>query len=161
MTTNDAGLPALHYLPISTHLAARVRQTRKDDFGHDAVVYRDAAPCRVCLRIGAVPENLLLLSYRPLDDCNPYAEVGPIFIHEDPCEPYSAFDAFPEDFVSREVVIRAYDREGRIAAAMVAQPGLGADAAAEFLRNPEIAEVHVRHVSYTCYDFKIVRASQG
>ena len=46
------------------------------------------------------------MSYQPLPDTNPYAEIGPIFIH------------------------------ARV----------------------EIAEVHVRHRSYTCYDFKVVRA---
>jgi hypothetical protein len=31
--------------------------------------------------------------------------------------------------------------------------------AREFFERDEVAEIHVRHTSYTCYDFKIVRAT--
>ncbi|MDB5094299.1 MAG: hypothetical protein JWO85_2400 [Candidatus Eremiobacteraeota bacterium] len=153
-----AGTLKLRYVPIPAEIAESARRTRRDAFGHDLEVQRDTGPCRVCLRISEGPENVLLLSYQPLPDRNPYAEVGPIFIHEHECAPYTAFDAFPEDFAARELVLRAYDRGGRIFDAAVAPSGEGARVAAEFLSNADIHEVHVRHTSYTCFDFKIVRA---
>ncbi len=148
----------LRYVPVPVEIAENVRRTRRDTFGHAVEVYRDTGPCRVCLRISTAPENFLLLSYRPLPDRNPYAEVGPIFIHEHDCAPYSAVHAFPEDFVPRELVLRAHDGEGRIFDAVVAPCGEGPRVAAEFLSNADVREVHVRHTSYTCFDFKIVRA---
>ena len=111
----------------------------------------------MCLRISKEPEEFLLISYQPLPDRNPYAEIGPIFIHARDCEPYATLDEFPQDFLQRQLVLRAYDRDGRIADAVVAEPGDGSNAAARFLSDDRIAEVHVRHTSYTCYDFKIVR----
>jgi hypothetical protein len=83
----------------------------------------------------------------------------PIFIHVRECEPYGMPEVFPSHFSQRELVVRAYDRDGRIADAVVAQPGEAPAAAARFLSDRNIAEVHVRHTSYTCFDFKIVRAS--
>jgi hypothetical protein len=158
-TSTTAGTLTLQYVPIPLEIAQEARRTRRDAFGHDIEVYRDTGPCRVCLRISTSPENLLLLSYQPLPDRNPYAEVGPIFIHEHECVPYNSLDAFPEDFASRELVLRAYDGNGRIFDAAVAPSGEGARVATEFLTNAAVHEVHVRHTSYTCFDFKIVRAS--
>ncbi|MGZ3548382.1 MAG: DUF1203 domain-containing protein [Vulcanimicrobiaceae bacterium] len=117
----------------------------------------DTGPCRSCLRYSDEPEPFILMSYRPLADRNPYAEIGPIFVHANACEPYSRLDAFPETFSSRPLVLRAYDHKGFIATAEVAAAGDAPRIAAGFLSDPNIAEVHVRHISYTCYDFKIVR----
>jgi hypothetical protein len=147
----------LRFSPIPAAVAAEARQTRKDRFGHDLKVYRDRAPCRVCLRISEEPEDLILLSYRPLPDRTPYAEIGPIFIHEHECAPYERFDVLPEDFRSRALVLRAYDGDGAIVDAAVAAPGEAESLASTFFANAAVAEVHVRHTTYTCFDFKIER----
>jgi hypothetical protein len=157
IATNDVQM--LRYVPIPREIADEARRTRKDRFGHDVQVLMETGPCRSCLRIAEEPEEFLLLSYQPLADRNPYAEIGPIFIHARECEPYSAPDEFPADFAERRLVVRAYDRDGRIADAVVAEPGEAPAAAAQFLSDANIAEIHVRHTSYTCFDFRIVRAS--
>lgn len=149
--------PTLQYLPIPLDVAERARRSRKDEFGHVVDVYLDRGPCRVCLRIPTTLEELLLISYKPLADRNPYAEIGPIFIHAHDCVPYDSPDAFPDDFVDRELVIRAYDAHGRIFDATVAAPNEAERHAKQFLSNPAVEEVHVRHRSYTCFDFKIMR----
>jgi hypothetical protein len=146
----------MKYMPIPQDIAEQARKTLRDGFGHPLQVERNQAPCRSCLRISKEPEDLILLSYQPLPDTNPYAEVGPIFIHAHACTPYNA-DAFPEDFLERELVVRAYNHEGRIADAVVAAPGKAEDAATAFFADERIAEVHIRHTSYTCYDFKVTR----
>lgn len=156
MTTTTIAL-SLAYLAIPDEIARLARQRLLDGYGHRLHVERNQAPCRSCLRISKEPEDLILLSYQPLRDTNPYAEVGPIFVHADECEPYRSRE-FPADFLERELVVRAYNLEGRIADAVVAAPGEAERAAAAFLASAHITEVHVRHRSYTCFDFKIVRA---
>jgi hypothetical protein len=94
-------IDSLNYLAIPEEVAAEARATMRDRFGHDVQRVSDTGPCRVCLRIAQQPEELLLLSYRPLPDAGPYAEIGPIFIHAQPCEPYASTTAFPEDFAQR------------------------------------------------------------
>jgi Protein of unknown function (DUF1203) len=149
----------LRYLSIPHEIAQEARATRTDRFGHALHVTKERAPCRLCLRIPQQPEELILLSYQPLPDTTPYAEIGPIFIHADGCEPYARQESFPQDFAPRSLVLRAYGLHGEIVDAVVAQPGQAPQRAAEFLSDPRVAEVHVRHDSYTCFDFKIVRAS--
>jgi Protein of unknown function (DUF1203) len=150
---------ALQFLPIPAEIAREARTLRRDRFGHALSVTTTQAPCRLCLRISKSPEELILLSYQPSKDTGPYAEIGPIFIHAEECEPYADLERFPEDFAARQLVLRAYGYDGRIADAAVVDPGLATVRAAQFLSDPAIEEVHVRHVSYTCYDFKIVRAA--
>lgn len=149
--------PTLQFLPIPLEVAENARRTRKDEFGHELEVQTAAVPCRVCLRISTSPENVILLSYQPLPDRNPYAEIGPIFIHAHDCDPYDSTHTFPKDSSQRQLVIRAYDWNGRILDATVARPGAAEQVATEFLSNLDVDEVHVRQASYTCFDFKIVR----
>jgi hypothetical protein len=156
MTTTPIAL-SLAYLPIPDEIAALARQTLLDGYGHQLHVERNQAPCRSCLRISKEPEDLILLSYQPLPDTNPYAEIGPIFIHAHECAPYRSCE-FPADFLERELVVRAYNLDARIADAVVTAPGHAAGASAAFLADDRIAEVHVRHRSYTCFAFKVVRA---
>ena len=110
------------------------------------------------MQITEPTDEVLLLSYRPLDDNTPYAEIGPIFIHANNCRPYEFASTFPPAFFERELVLRAYDYEGRIFDAKVAPRGEAERIATSFLALPDVREVHVRHTSYTCFDFKITRA---
>lgn len=147
----------MKYIPIPSDVAEQARRTLRDDFGHQLSVERNQGPCRLCLGLSEEPEDLILLSYQPLADTNPYAEIGPIFIHPYACTPYRA-DAFPPDFLERELVVRAYDTNGRITDATVAAPGEAQAASAAFLTDDNVAEVHVRSRSYTCFLFKVERS---
>jgi hypothetical protein len=150
-------MSSLQYVAIPEKIATQAREALVDRFGHHLQVVRDKAPCRVCLRISNELEELILFSYQPLPDTGPYAEIGPIFIHAHPCTPYSDTDVFPVDFAERRLVLRAYSLDGRIADAVVAEPGQAPARAGELLRREDVAEIHVRHESYTCFDFKILR----
>ncbi|MDQ6929425.1 MAG: DUF1203 domain-containing protein [Candidatus Eremiobacteraeota bacterium] len=160
MTTTlhpNASSVSLAYVPISHDIAERARRTRRDDFGHALDIRKEFGPCRVCLRVSTEPEDFLLMSYRPLRDSGPYAEIGPVFIHARECAPYATPEIFPADFACRDLVLRAYNAAGEIVDAAVAKAGEHRALAASFLSDPHIEEVHVRHTSYTCYDFKILR----
>ena len=146
----------MKYTPIPQDVAEQARQTLHDGFGHQLRIERNQGPCRVCLGFSKEPEDLILLSYQPLADTNPYAEIGPIFIHPHKCAPYGS-RAFPAAFLDRELVVRAYDADGRITDATVAAPGEAQAASAAFLANTDVAEVHVRSRSYTCFLFKVER----
>ncbi len=148
----------LKFLPIPLELANEARATMTDRFGHRLHITKTMAPCRLCLRISKAPQDFILLSYQPLPDTGPYAEIGPIFIHADPCEPYPDSQTFPQDFASRPLVLCSYNRAGEIHESLVAEAGEGELRANELLGDLAAVEVHVRHVSHTCFDFKIVRS---
>ena len=156
MTTETAAA-RLRYLPIPEEIAGEARRTLRDRFGHQLRVVKERGPCRLCLRISPNDEDHILLSYQPLPDTGPYAEIGPIFVHAGDCTPYASIDQFPGDFISRRLVLRAYGKDGGIVDATIADPGRAPAIAAAFLDDDDVSEVHVRHESYTCFDFKIVR----
>ena len=158
MKTQTNVATRLRYEAIPTEIAREARTALRDRFGHALSAAKTKAPCRHCLKISREPEDLILLSYQVLPDDGPYAEIGPIFVHARPCERYGDAETFPPDFVERPLVLRAYDRAGAILDATVAEPGTAPAVASRFLEDERVAQVHVRHVSYTCYDFKIVRA---
>ena len=152
----DAIAP-LRYVAIPPEIAQEARCTRVDRFGHRLSVVSEFGPCRVCLRIEPAPSEFILLSYQPLPDRGPYAEIGPIFIHAEPCKPYAQTTQFPADFASRRLILRAYGHDGAILDAKIAPPGEAPAVATALLTDESVAEIHVRHVSYTCFDFKIFR----
>ena len=150
----------LKVVGIPTEAAERARTTQRDDFGHDLhpEIIQNTAPCRHCLRIAQPGEKMLLLSYRPFAaDFGPYSEIGPIFIHADACERYREERVIPADFDARELVIRAYNHQHAIYDSTIASPGMALQRAAAFLEDPNVAYVHARHTTYTCFDFQIER----
>ena len=70
----------------------------------------DGVPCRHCQRDVAAGEPYLILAYRPFPEPQPYAEVGPIFLHEEPCERYPSTDATPRMFMKpgRRYLLKGY-----------------------------------------------------
>jgi hypothetical protein len=119
-----------------------------------------ANPCRHCLGLIAHGEPKLVLSYRPFDGpAQPYAETGPIFLHDADCARYDSA-AMPAWFAFLDpAAIRGYDAHDWIryeTGAIVRGAELAA-AAAEILADPDIAYVHVRS-KYGCFQCRVDRA---
>ena len=142
---------------------ARVWATGRDDLGNavEQMVNREAggAPLRCCLREAEVGERIALIGYGPFDRPGPYAEVGPVFIHAEPCAGCGETGRYPEAFRHRRQVFRAYDAGGRMVYggnAMV--EGRDAEAAiARIFADPAVAFIHSRNVLAGCYMFAIHR----
>ena len=69
----------------------RIRCGGPDAYGQPAltrVAEGLANPCRHCLGLIAEGQEKLVLAYRPFTSSQPYAETGPIFLHQDACERY-------------------------------------------------------------------------
>src|SRR5213595_191460 len=73
----------------------------------------DTGPCRSCLTVFVPGEGRLLFSYAPNECDHPYNEIGPIYIHERECQPYTAYDAFPVELRTRQsITLRCYASDG-------------------------------------------------
>ena len=85
-------------VPLSASYAAKIRETRKDDYGHNVIerIATGKGPCRVSLKpfITGV-DTRLLLSHSPFDMDNVFNQPGPIFINKENVEPYSDIHRFP------------------------------------------------------------------
>ena len=117
-------------------------------------------PCRHCLTQVASGEPYLVFAYRPFPALQPYAELGPIFLHAKQCPRYAPESSVPPMFLAwPRLLIRGYGSDDRIVygtGQIVATDEL-AHAADTLLARPDIAYVHARSASNNCYQCRIER----
>ena len=145
--------------PLPTAVAESARLVAASgQSDHKAIVADSphAYPCRHCLRWADPGETMILFPFQSIPAGAPYAESGPIFVHQEPCERYSAIDAYPAAFRQGRVV-RGYNAQNEIIAAELPngdpEPVLEA-----MLADLEISFLHVRSVTHGCYTMKVERA---
>jgi len=159
--TADELTSTLVFEPIPSGVLEKIRAERIDEAGNQLTSQVDnegGSPLRCCLRETRPGELVLLIAYTPPGTSGPYAERGPVFVHQDPCEGYRSSHLYPPGLNHRQQVVRAYDHDGRIADGVLAGNG---DHAVTVIRGmlarPDVALVHLRNVGYGCYNFAVRR----
>lgn len=117
-------------------------------------------PCRHCLDDIAEGAPMLVLAHRPFPAPQPYAELGPIFLHAEDCPRYAETAAVPAMFLRREaILLRGYGADDRIVygTGRVIPTGEIAPLARHLFQRPEIAYIHLRSASNNCYQCRIER----
>jgi len=145
-------------VPIRTDIAEAARHQAEVGAPDHAFVTADSPngfPCRHCLRWAQPGERMILFPFAAIASGRPYSESGPIFVHAERCDRYSATDEFPSEFRSGRV-LRAYDARCNIIAAVANEDGPEA-VIERFLQQPETAFVHVRSASHGCYTMEVER----
>ena len=146
-------------VPLATEVAETARRVAASGAPDHAVVTVDSPrgyPCRHCLRWAQPGEQVILFPFASIPPGRPYSESGPIFVHAEPCERYSATGEFPADFRNGRVM-RAYNSKNDMIDAEVVN-GTEPEAIIEkLLQNPETAFVDARSVTRGCYTFRIQR----
>jgi hypothetical protein len=147
---------------IDSEFVDHVRAAGEDANGQRALrtpAIGSANPCRHCLQLIAEGDDKLVLAYRPFARLQPYAEVGPIFLHRRACQRYEA-ERLPAWFAAlRPALIRGYGHDDWIryeTGNVVA----GSDLAAECVRiltDPDVAYVHIRS-KFNCFQCRVDRA---
>jgi uncharacterized protein DUF1203 len=117
--------------------------------------------CRACLELTREDEPVLLLSHRPFATDGPYAERGPVFVHERPCRFRGDENAYPAEFPRRHAVLRAYSDADEIVDAEVVGDRRVEDVIASLIARPTVAYLHARNDAYGCYMFRIEPARAG
>jgi len=118
-------------------------------------------PCRHCLTEIPESEEMLILSYRPFDKINPYAETGPIFLCASQCKRHAESNALPAMFKEWEkILIRGYNNEDRIVygSGSVIEMSKVEATARQIFKDKQVAYIHMRSASYNCYQGQIERA---
>jgi Protein of unknown function (DUF1203) len=119
-----------------------------------------SAPCRHCLTLVHPGEGYLVLAHRPFSAAQPYAETGPIFLHERACDRHPDCGDPPRLLLrARQLIARAYSADERIIYGIggVIAPDRLAETAADLLERPEAAFVHVRFAATNCFACRIDR----
>jgi len=147
---------------VDTTYVDAIRSGGTDANGQTAVTRAAlgaANPCRHCLGLIAEGERKLVLAYRPFSRMQPYAEVGPIFLHTKKCDRYES-DRLPAWFrYLQPAIIRGYGHDDWIRYETgTVVPGEELAAVCEgILSNPEVAYVHIRS-KYNCFQCRVDRA---
>ena len=122
----------------------------------------DGVPCRHCLGYVGAGEPYLVLAYRPFPAPQPYAEIGPVFLHAEQCPAYAAAEDLPPRHRNggSPQILRGYGADHRIVygTGRVVQPADIEAAAAAILADPGVAYVHMRSAANNCFTLRIDRA---
>ncbi len=111
--------------------------------------------CRHCLTLSLPGEAVFLASHRPFETDHPFAERGPVFVHERECPRYPDDGPYPPGFPKRSAVLRAYDAaEAQVESRLVGDEGVDAVIAA-LLADARTAFVHARNAAEGCFMFRI------
>lgn len=149
-----------HIVPLPAEIADAARRAVNAGAADHALITVDStesSPCRRCLRWAQPGERVVLFPYSAIPAGHPYSETGPIFVHADDCQPYSATNEYPADFRNGRV-FRAYDSNFNIIDAQLLN-GSEPEAMIENLfENPDTVFVDVRSGTRGCFTFRVQRA---
>ena len=147
-------------VPLPTEIADAARRAVDAGAADHALVTVDepgSAPCRHCLRWAQPGERVILFPYAAIPSGHPYSEIGPIFVHANECQRYSATNEYPVDFRNGRV-FRAYDSKYNIIDAQIVNGDEPEVAFESLFKNPDTAFVDVRSITRGCFTFRVQRA---
>lgn len=156
-------MPSIVYRAMPTHHARAFQMGAPDANGQIPerhVSDGGGVPCRHCLTEIPAGETYLILAYRPFRAPQPYAEIGPIFLHAEPCTRHPDVATAPVMFLGSErLLMKGYGANDRIiygTGAVVDTREMDAYAA-KLLQRDDVAYVHARSARNNCYQVRIDR----
>jgi len=152
-------------VPISEEYAAKIRQTHKDDFGHEVTLQlaTGKGPCRVSLKPFVVGKDTrMLLSHSPFTVDNAFNQPGPVFINREPVKAYADIYRFPPeikaDKKSFPISLIGYDQQQRMVfTRLVGDDDIDLLIPEIFEAHTEIEYLHARNAQAACFICKIER----
>ena len=147
-------------IPLPTEIADAARVAVNEGRADHALITVDSpgsSPCRHCLRWAQPGERVILFPYTAIPTGQPYSETGPIFVHANECQRYSATNEYPADFRNGRV-FRAYDSKYNIIDAQVVEGSEPEPVIESLFQNPNTAFVDARSVTRGCFTFRVQRA---
>ncbi len=151
---------SIRFVALDSALVHTLQAGGRDANGQEPehLVAKGGEPCRHCLRPIAAGETMLVVAHRPFPAPQPYAELGPIFLHATSCAQGGGAE-LPQFLQSPRYIVRGYNSADRIVygtGAIIDTPAIPAHAAA-MLENDTIAYCHVRSATNNCYHCRIER----
>lgn len=115
-------------------------------------------PCRVSLEDAEPGERVLLLPFEHQSARTPYRASGPIFVRETAATAVDRVGEVPPALAVRLLSLRAYDADGMMLDADVAEGAVLEPLLARFFADGAVAYVHAHYARRGCYAARIERA---
>jgi Protein of unknown function (DUF1203) len=115
-------------------------------------------PCRVSLRDAPAGDSVLLLNFEHLPTSSPYRSRYAIYVREYAVDAHPDVDEVPEIMQRRPLALRAFDRDGMLIAATLAQDETLVPAIARLLGDSRAQTLHVHNAMHGCYVAQVARA---
>ncbi len=132
---------------LAAHNAVRVTATKKPGY-----------PCRITLEDAEPGETLILLNHVSHDVATPYRSSYAIYVREAAQDAPEFDDALPPVFTGRPLAFRAFDADGMLKNAALAQPGEADAKIRALFADPGIAYLHAHNAAHGCFAAKVERA---
>ncbi len=152
-TTKISGLPG--------DVVKKIHQSRLDANNQPLEVHTSDGNgnlCRHCLQMIGEGDEYYILAHRPFTVTQPYAEMGPIFLHVKNCSEYEDSGGTPEALTNKDnLLLRGYDEDERIVygtGGIVPTQNIR-EHAEKLLQLDRVSFVHIRSANYNCYQARI------
>lgn len=119
---------------------------------------RPSFPCRVTLDDAEIGETLLLVNHVSHQGNNPYRASHAIFVSESATEAAAYEDEIPPSLARRVLSLRAFDADGMMTDAALAQPGEADPAIRRLLGDPAVDHIDAHNATRGCFAARVDRA---
>jgi hypothetical protein len=119
---------------------------------------RPSFPCRIQLDDAKAGESLLLVNHVSHEGNNPYRASHAIFVSESASEAAVYEDEIPPALARRILSLRAFDANGMMTDAALAQPGEADAAIRLLLANDAVDHIDAHNATRGCFAARIERA---
>ena len=114
-------------------------------------------PCRIALRDCELGDEVILLNHVSHEGNNPYHAKHAIFVSKSAIEPADYVDTVPPALARRILSLRAFNSQGMMVEAVLAQPGEADPAIRKLLANPAAAHIDAHNAIRGCFAARIDR----
>ena len=155
MTYRITGLDPAPYRPLfglsdeelSRRGVVRMTVTEKPSF-----------PCRVSLTDRDIGESVILLNHVSHDVANPYRASHAIFVSETSGQAAVYKDEIPPALERRVLSLRAFDNDGMMVDAALAQPGEADEVVRRLLAKEAVDHIDAHNATRGCFAARVERA---
>jgi hypothetical protein len=160
---NSGGTAVSKFLirPLSKEVSSELKETMRDKFGNEPKVEQAESRrsiCRRCLHRFNPGERRLLFKYRPFQNEGVFAEAGPIYVHENDCQPDAEIlNCYPNEFRELPLLLRAYTKKDGQVDSKLIKDGDAERIIDGFFANSDVAYIHLRDGESGCYYASIER----
>ena len=115
-------------------------------------------PCRISMEHAALGEEVLLVNFEHQPANSPYRSNHAIYIRKSAHKAFDSVDHVPEVLTSRQLAVRAFDKDHMMIDAEVIDGAEAAVTFEEFLANTDAHYLHVHNAKRGCYAARVERA---